>query len=95
MRELERPVFAQNWPTEPSLEELVLAFAAGNYARVKKEAPARAREAQERGEPELAAHFRELGERVSPEPLARALFLAAFLLIAALAWAAYGGDIHR
>ncbi len=76
-----RPPFLQGFPDDPELQQLVEAFARGNYAFVRREAENVARRATNRAVREAA---RELRCRVDPDPLARLLLILALLLLAAL-----------
>ncbi len=64
------PPFLQGRPVEPALEELVQAFLAGDFARVRKEAPALAENADDTQVRNLA---RELRRRIDPDPLMKYL----------------------
>jgi hypothetical protein len=75
------PAFAHGFPRDPDLDRLVDAFERGNYALARSGAERLATET-ERAEVRRAA--RELLRRISPEPLATALLLAAAGLLAFL-----------
>ena len=82
---LERPTFLLDFPRDPELEALIAAFEAGNYARVRAEAPLLAAKAED---PEVARAALELRRRIDPDPLARTLLLiSALLLLVLSAWA--------
>jgi hypothetical protein len=76
------PAFARAFPREPALDALVLAFEAGDYARVRREAPALARSTDDDA---VRAAARELRRRLDPDPLAVYLLAAAALLLTFLA----------
>ncbi len=79
-----RPSFARDFPPNDALDELVVAFAGGNYARVRAEAPKLA-EATEDQEVRRAA--RVLAARVEADPLAKILLGLTFVLLVLLsAW---------
>ncbi len=75
------PVFARGFPADDALAALVRAFAAGDHARVRREAPALA---ERSADPAVAAAARELRRRVEPDRLAVALVVSAGLLLAFL-----------
>jgi len=80
-----RPAFARDFPRSPGLDALVEAFARGDYARVRADAPA-----LERASDDVAIKqaVRTLVERTRPDPLAVALLgLAALIFIVLAAWA--------
>jgi hypothetical protein len=80
-----RPSFARQFPPDAALDELVLAFARGDYARVRSEAP---RLVAQTSDPRVAAAARELSQRIAPDPLALLLIaLTAALLVFLSAWA--------
>jgi hypothetical protein len=74
--------FARAFPRDPALDALVSAFDAGDYARVRREAPALAK-ATDRDDVRAAA--RELARRLDPDPLAVYLLGGAAVLLAFLA----------
>ncbi|HMJ12751.1 MAG TPA: hypothetical protein VK524_15120, partial [Polyangiaceae bacterium] len=76
-----RPGFVRSFPADPELEALVLAFEAGNYARVRSEAPALAARTQD---PEVRDAALELRRRIDPDPLLRYLLVLSFGLLAFL-----------
>lgn len=76
------PAFARAFPREPALDALVAAFEAGDYARVRREAPALARQTDDDA---VRAAARELRRRLDPDPLALYLLGAAALLLLFLA----------
>lgn len=88
-----RPPFARDWPRGTELEPLLVAFRVGNFALVRREAPLLEARALERQDEELAAHARELRQRIQPDPLAQWLFLAALLLALGLTASAYAGSL--
>jgi hypothetical protein len=79
-----RPTFAKDFPRVRELDALVDAFAQGNYARVRAEAPALEAASNEEAVKRAA---RTLVERTDPDPLAIALLgLTALLLLILSAW---------
>lgn len=91
--EAERPAFARSFPRDPQLDALVAAFDAGNFARVRVEAP-RLVASSERDEVKKAAAA--LLARTKPDPLAALLVgLAAVILIALSAWWVVENGGHR
>jgi hypothetical protein len=76
------PAFALKFPDDPALQALVAAFEQGDYARVRREAPALIKQT-DRAEVRKAA--RELVKRLDPDPIAVYLLAGAALLLAFLA----------
>jgi hypothetical protein len=76
------PAFARAFPRAPALDALVAAFEAGDYARVRSEAPALARQTEDDA---VRAAARELRRRVDPDPVAVYLLVTAALLLTFLA----------
>ncbi|MBN1605226.1 MAG: hypothetical protein JW940_01260 [Polyangiaceae bacterium] len=87
----QRPRFLQGFPEDPGLVELVRAFEAGNYARVRREAPALA---QRTTDARVRTAARELRRRIDPDPALRYILVAALALLAVLVWWAYGHSVH-
>ena len=83
------PAFARDFPRDPALDALVEAFADGDYARVRAEAPKLARESED---PAVQKAARELRARVEADPLAVKLLLVTGALLVALAawWITHG-----
>jgi hypothetical protein len=79
--------FTDDYPDDPALLELVRAFEAGDYGRVRREAPALAARADD---PDVARAARDLRARLDPDPLTLGLFLGTALLLAFLTAWAYG-----
>lgn len=80
----EVPAFAAHFPRDPELDALVAAFEAGDYARVRREAPALAKRTDR---DDVRAAARELAKRLDPDPLAVTLLgLAAALLVFLAGW---------
>jgi hypothetical protein len=75
---LDVPAFALSFPSDPALDELVSAFEQGDYARVRREAPALAKRSER---PEVRRAARELEKRLNPDPLSVYLLVAASLLL--------------
>ncbi|HTB77506.1 MAG TPA: hypothetical protein VK762_29885 [Polyangiaceae bacterium] len=83
------PSFAQTFPRSPALDELVEAFARGDYATVRSRAPEVERSSDD---PEVRQAARTLVERTHPDPLAVALLaIAAMLLFVLAGWAVLHG----
>jgi hypothetical protein len=68
----ERPRFLLEFPEDPELEALMAAFEAGNFARVRREAPELAKRSADAAVRQAAL---ELRRRTDPDPLLVALLL--------------------
>lgn len=77
------PAFALDFPDDPTLTALVAAFEQGDYARVRREAPALVQQTESVAVRKAA---RELRKRIEPDPLAVYLLAGAALLLAFLAF---------
>lgn len=77
----ERPAFARGFPRDPALDALVQAFEAGDYGRVRLQAPKLANEAEDPAVRKAAA---ELRRRIDPDPLAYWLLALTATLLAFL-----------
>jgi hypothetical protein len=77
------PGFAATFPSDPALDELVLAFEQGNYARVR-EGSNRILDAKPARPDDVRRAARELLRRIDPDPIAVYLLAGAFLLLAFL-----------
>jgi hypothetical protein len=88
---MERPAFLLDFPEDPALEALIQAFEAGNYARVRREAPSLAERAES---PAVRDAALELRRRIAPDPLARYLIAVSLALLLALTWFAYHAQSH-
>src|SRR5688572_32464566 len=73
----ERPAFVLEFPDDPELAKLVEAFEYGNYAKVRKEAPALAQGA---ADPLVRRAAQELLRRIEPDPRVLRLLLVAVCL---------------
>lgn len=83
----ERPRFLLRFPNDPALEPLIAAFEAGNFARVREEAP-RLIERTERADVKRAAE--ELLRRIEPDPLLKFfLGVAVAFFVAVVAYVYY------
>jgi hypothetical protein len=79
-----RPAFAHDYPRDPDLDALVAAFDRGDYATVRRRAPAVASGA---ADPRVERAAQDLLRRISPDPLSRLLVLiAAALLVFLSVW---------
>jgi hypothetical protein len=77
--EPEIPAFARKYPRDPELDALVAAFEAGDYGRVRREAPKLAKRTDR---DDIRAAARELRRRLDPDPAAVFLLaIAAALLL--------------
>jgi hypothetical protein len=76
------PAFARSFPQDEALDALVAAFEAGDYARVRREAPALARSTESDAVRRAA---RELARRLDPDPAAVYMLVAAVALLVFLA----------
>jgi len=84
------PAFAKDFPHDPALDALVLAFARGDYRTVRDEAP-RLAAATTDADVKRAAEL--LRQRIEPDPTSRLLFVLAAVLLAFLAtwWVTHDG----
>ena len=85
---LSRPAFAARFPADPALDALVDAFTQGDYARVRREAPALAKSSED---PKVRAAAAALRGRIDADPMIVALVVLTGLLLAALSgwWIAH------
>lgn len=85
------PAFAKGFPRHPRLDALVAAFERGDYATVRREAPALASDEKEDDAVRRAA--RVLRERIEPDPASRTLFwiTAAILIVLSGWWVTHSG----
>lgn len=77
------PAFALGFPSDPALDALVAAFDQGDYARVRREAPALVKATDSVAVRKAA---RELLKRLEPDPIAVYLLAGAALLLTFLAF---------
>jgi hypothetical protein len=84
-----RPAFAKEFPRTADLDEVVAAFARGNYARVRAQAK---RLEQSSSDPDVRKAARVLFDRTRPDPLGVTLLVIAALLLVTMAswWMAHG-----
>ena len=68
----DRPRFLLDFPEDPELEALIAAFEAGNFARVRREAPELAKRSTHEAVRQAAL---ELRRRTDPDPLLIVLLL--------------------
>jgi hypothetical protein len=84
-----RPSFARSFPELAALDQLVEAFARGDYAAVRAGAPELARTSSD---PAVQEAARTLLDRTRPDPLAVGLLaIGAVLLVVLAAWAVVHG----
>ena len=82
---MERPRFLLDFPEDPALERLIVAFENGNYAFIRREAENVATTASS---PAVRDAALELRRRIEPDPLAKYLLaIAALLLVYLVVWA--------
>jgi hypothetical protein len=82
----ERPQFLLAFPEDPELERLIGAFESGDFATVRRDAPALAERAED---PSVRDAALELRRRIDPDPLVRYLLIASVILLAVLVLHAY------
>lgn len=84
------PAFARDFPPSPELDALVTAFSRGDYAKVRREAPAVAEKTED---PAVRDAARTLVQRTEADPLAKALFALTGLLLLLLSvyWVLHDG----
>jgi hypothetical protein len=75
------PAFARSFPKDPRLALLVVAFREGDYARVRREAPALSSGAESE---EVRRAARELLSRTGADPLMIGMLVGTGLLLALL-----------
>jgi hypothetical protein len=88
------PAFAEAFPRSPELDALVQAFARGDYAHVRREAPALAAKSEDAAVRDAAT---TLVRRTEADPLAKALFVLTALLLVGLSvyWVLHDGPQGR
>jgi hypothetical protein len=87
----ERPRFLLGFPKHPELEPLIQAFETGNYALVRRDAPALA---ERTDDPAVRDAAIELRRRIDPDPIYKYLLGISVLLLAFLTAYAYLGHSH-
>jgi hypothetical protein len=87
---VERPQFLIKFPDHPELTRLARAFEAGNYAEVRRAAPA----LLDSDNPAVRRAARELLKRIDPDPLMKYLLLLAISLFVLVVWYTYGTHAH-
>ena len=87
----ERPRFLLAFPRHPELERLIEAFERGDFALVRREAPALA---DRTDDPAVRAAALELRRRIDPDPMLKFLVLASLALLLFLTAYAYFGHPH-
>ncbi|HEX4448135.1 MAG TPA: hypothetical protein VH044_15405 [Polyangiaceae bacterium] len=84
-----RPAFARRFPSSPELDALVDAFARGDYAWVRAQAPGLERAS---ADPAVRRAARTLMNRTRPDPAAVVLLaICGLLLVLLAAWAILHG----
>jgi hypothetical protein len=73
-----RPAFARAYPASGELDRLLLAFAAGNYAEVRREAPKLAAATNDAA---VRAAAQDLRRRIDPDPTSIYLLAIGVLLL--------------
>jgi hypothetical protein len=86
----ERPAFVLDFPEHPELSQLVAAFEAGNYHRVRQGAE-RLLARSDSLQPEVRDAASELIRRTQPDPLVKYLLVASVTLLVFLTLHAYLG----
>lgn len=76
-----KPAFAASFPDDPALNELVDAFARGDYRRVRAEAPKLAERAEDEA---VRTAARALRERVEPDKLAVGMLIVTGVILVVL-----------
>jgi hypothetical protein len=76
-----RPAFAARYPSDRDLDLLIGAFVAGDFARVRREAPSLADKSEN---PEVRAAALDLRRRIEPSPFALYLLCLGVVLLAYL-----------
>jgi hypothetical protein len=80
----ERPAFLLDFPEDPELEQLILAFETGDFASVRRAAPELAKRTTDESVRRAAL---ELRRRIDPDPLLIVLLLFSLCLFAFIvAW---------
>jgi hypothetical protein len=84
-----RPSFAKDFPRTPALDQLVEAFARGDFARVRSEGPRLAESTDDAAVREAA---RALVDRTAPDRLAVGLLIVTGVLLATMTgyWIVHG-----
>jgi hypothetical protein len=83
----ERPRFLLRFPRDPDLEPLIEAFEAGNFRKVREDAP---RLAERTERPEVKRAAEELLRRIEPDPLVKFILgVAVFLFVAVVTYVYY------
>jgi hypothetical protein len=72
------PVFARKFPDDPALAPLVAAFREGNYAKVRRDAPA---VAKSEASDEVKSAARELVRRTQADPMMIGLLVVTGVLL--------------
>ncbi len=85
------PSFAKTFPRHPELDDLVGAFARGDYMAIRERAPRLATSSDASDEVKRAAEV--LRARIEPDPTSRVLFLVAVALLVFLTtwWVMHDG----
>jgi hypothetical protein len=83
-----RPRFAEAWPQDATLDTLLVAFDDGDYARVRRDGEALAKDATDELVRQAAE---ELVRRTKPDPLSSLLVIVATALLAFFSFWYLGG----
>lgn len=86
-----RATFARDYPRDAELDELLVAFEAGNYAFVRERAP---KLADATSDPDVKRAALELRARLEPDPLAKNILYGTALLLAFLIVWFYTHRVH-
>lgn len=88
------PAFARDFPRHPELDELVAAFARGDYLTVRERAP---KLASSTADAKIKRAAETLRERIEPDRSSKVLFLLAGLLLAFLTgwWVTHDGPAEE
>lgn len=88
----DRPFFARAYPRNRSLDELIVAFERGNYAKVRTDARVLADRTKD---PAVKGAAEDLLRRIQPDSLSTALIIVGALLLLFLAYSYLGHPPHE
>lgn len=88
------PAFAEGFPSDPELDELVTAFTKGDYATVRERATKLAETTEDEKVKNAALLLRA---RIEPDPTSRIFFglTAALLVFLSIYWMTHDGKTHE